>query len=334
MSQQSDPKMSPGPPVSGDARAMMMFEANKKSLAVSYDGQTIESDKGKERRPYGIVLIGPHALLREGLIHILSDAQFRVVASAPSLSDLAPNAFQQNDRIVLIIESNNDLNIALPQIRSFKENHPTGRVAVLGSRNRPADMVAAFQAGANVYFDSEERCDAFIKALELVMLGETILPQELLFYVRYPQGEEVSPKVDRHLPEPASKMPQLAELDWPQLSFRENCILRCIVEGASNKVIARRIDITEATVKIHVKAILRKVRVRNRTQAAVWATKHAGSVWHDGYNRAKGPAPLPVASPNSPVQTLAGRKTESGAKGGAIADVSRFISPGLNGNSS
>jgi two-component system, NarL family, nitrate/nitrite response regulator NarL len=272
--------------------------------------------------------------LREGLTHILCDARFRVVASAACLSDLPANAFQRNDPIFLIIESNGDLDIALPQIRLFKEQRPNGRVAVVGSCNRPAEMVAAFQAGANAYFDSEERCDAFIKALELVMLGETILPQELLFYVRYPEGDEASPKVDRQLPDPTTKIPQLAELEWPQLSFRENCILRCIVEGASNKVIARRIDITEATVKVHVKAILRKVRVRNRTQAAIWAMKHVGRVWHDGYNPAKGSAGLPTASPNEPLQTLAGSKTESAPKGGAIADVSRFISPSLNGNSS
>jgi DNA-binding CsgD family transcriptional regulator len=201
---------------------------------------------------------------------------------------------------------------------------------LFGRSERPA----AFQAGANAYFDSEERCDAFIKALELVMLGETILPQELLFYVRYPQVDDASPKVDRYLTEPTAKMPQLAELEWPQLSFRENCILRCIVEGASNKVIARKIDITEATVKVHVKAILRKVRVRNRTQAAIWAMNHVGRVWHDGYNPAKGSASLPAAAPSSALQALAGHKTESGPKGGSVAEVGRLISPGLNGNSS
>jgi two-component system nitrate/nitrite response regulator NarL len=271
------------------------------------------------RQPFSIVLVARHALLREGLAHILSDAHFRVVASAACLSDLPPNAFQRNDRIFLIIESNGDLYIALPQIKVFKEQLPNGRVAVVGNCTRPNDMVAAFQAGANAYFDSEERCDAFIKALEFVMLGETILPQELLCYVRYPEEVDASSKVDRHLTEPAPKMPQLAELEWPQLSFRENCILRCIVEGASNKVIARKIDITEATVKVHVKAILRKVRVRNRTQAAIWAMQHVGRVWHDGDNPAKGSASLPAALLDSPLPAL-GRKTESGPKAGTIAD--------------
>ena len=193
-----------------------------------------------KRESFSIILIGPHVLLREGLSHILCDAHFRVMASAASLSDLAPNAFQRDDRVFLIIQSNGDLDIALPQIELFKEQHPDGRVAVLGSPNRPADLIAVFQAGANVYFNSEETSDAFIKALELVMLGETILPPELLFYVRYPEGEETSTKIDRHLPVPTTKMPQLAELEWPQLSFRENCILRCIVEGASNKVMRER----------------------------------------------------------------------------------------------
>src|SRR5204863_8745959 len=56
----------------------------------------------------------------------------------------------------------------------------------------------------------------------------------------------------------------------PQLSPREKAILRCLIEGDSNKCIARKIDIAEATVKVHVKAILRKIRVHNRTQAAIW----------------------------------------------------------------
>jgi DNA-binding CsgD family transcriptional regulator len=60
----------------------------------------------------------------------------------------------------------------------------------------------------------------------------------------------------------------------PRLSAREQCILRDLIEGYSNKMIARRNDIAEATVKVHVKAILRKIRVNNRTQAAIWGMNH------------------------------------------------------------
>ena len=285
------------------------------------------------RHPYSFVVIGPHALLREGLTHILGEAQFRVVASAASLSDLSPNAFQRNDRIVLVIESNGDPNTALSQIKVFKEQHPDGRVAVLGGPGRPADMVAAFQSGANVYFDSEERCDAFIKALELVMLGETILPPELLLYIRDPQGAGAPEKLERQPTDAGLKTSQIGELGWPKLSHRENCILRCIVDGASNKVIARKIDITEATVKVHVKAILRKVRVRNRTQAAIWAMNHAGQIWHDGTIPAKASAP-PASLPGNTLEAAAEGRTQGHAKAATIVDVSRFTGSGLNGNSS
>jgi two-component system, NarL family, nitrate/nitrite response regulator NarL len=286
------------------------------------------------RRPFSIILIGPHVLLREGLTHILSDAHFRIAASAASLEDVTANVGQRNDRLFLIIESNGDANIALAQIKIFKEQHPDGRVAVLGNRQRSAEMVAAFQSGANAYFDSEEKSDAFIKALELVMLGETILPPELLFYVRHPQGEERYQRIEHYPEEPGPRTAAASELEWPQLSFRENCILRCIVEGASNKVIARKIDITEATVKVHVKAILRKVRVRNRTQAAIWAMKHSAQEWDDGHGATESAAALAVSVPSRPLQTLSECKTDNGAGSVTITRVSRFIGRGLNGNSS
>ena len=107
-------------------------------------------------------------------------------------------------------------------------------------------------------------------------------------------------------------MTAVVERDWPQLSFRENSILRCIVEGASNKVIARQIDITEATVKVLVKAILRKIRVNNRTQAAIWAMKHAGQDSEDGRSATKTSAVLTVLSPNRPPQTLSARRKTAG----------------------
>ena len=57
----------------------------------------------------------------------------------------------------------------------------------------------------------------------------------------------------------------------PRLSARQQAILGCLIQGDSNKTIARKMAITEGTVKVHVKTILRKIRVHNRTQAAIWA---------------------------------------------------------------
>jgi two-component system nitrate/nitrite response regulator NarL len=60
----------------------------------------------------------------------------------------------------------------------------------------------------------------------------------------------------------------------PHLTERQKIILCCLLKGDTNKIIARQIAITEATVKVHVKMILRKINVQNRTQAAIWAMNH------------------------------------------------------------
>jgi two-component system nitrate/nitrite response regulator NarL len=62
-----------------------------------------------------------------------------------------------------------------------------------------------------------------------------------------------------------------------KLSDREAQILRCLTQGASNKLIARELGVAEATVKVHIKAILRKVKAVNRTQAAMWAAGYLNS---------------------------------------------------------
>jgi two-component system nitrate/nitrite response regulator NarL len=111
--------------------------------------------------------------------------------------------------------------------------------------------------------------EILLRALELVVLGETLLPGELLPYLR--AGNRQQPETSGQIEYLGEDLEQ-SEMDvTPPLSARERSILLCLVEGESNKVIARRIGIAESTVKVHVKTILRKIRAQNRTQAAIWA---------------------------------------------------------------
>jgi two-component system nitrate/nitrite response regulator NarL len=71
-----------------------------------------------------------------------------------------------------------------------------------------------------------------------------------------------------------------------RLSGRESQILHFLTKGASNKLIARDLGVAEATIKVHVKAILRKVRAANRTQAAMWAQQHLDCMAADARSRA------------------------------------------------
>jgi two-component system nitrate/nitrite response regulator NarL len=124
----------------------------------------------------------------------------------------------------------------------------------------------------NGHFVDVMACDVFIKSIELVMMGETIFLPEFMSFVLGSEGDP-APRDENNQETLIRTERTLA----PQLSTREKSILRCLIEGDSNKCIARKIDIAEATVKVHVKAILRKIRVQNRTQAAIWGMNN-GSV--------------------------------------------------------
>ena len=93
-------------------------------------------------------------------------------------------------------------------------------------------------------------------------MGETIFPPAFLSLVLGPEGGQLGETVSRDEKKQAILLTTEDALT-PQLSAREKSILRCLIEGDSNKCIARKIDIAEATVKVHVKAILRKIRVQN-----------------------------------------------------------------------
>jgi two-component system nitrate/nitrite response regulator NarL len=152
---------------------------------------------------------------------------------------------------------------------------------VLGDPDQLLDLVAAFQAGTNACFPKDIACHALIKALELVMLGETILPSRLLSCIPKTKHNDERGSAGLDSEGHAQSLVQVEGSGLPRLSSRERAILHCITEGAANKVIARKIDIAEATVKVHVKAILRKIRASNRTQAAIWAMNHASLIWPD-----------------------------------------------------
>jgi len=228
------------------------------------------------RRPFATVLVGQCALLREGLARILSAADFRIIGSGARVEDVIQTS--QHQSLLLIIDAGDNPDAAVAEIELFKERHPSGRVAVLADHYPLPDLVSAFAAGANLYFANSVSCDALIKALELVMLGETILPPQLFALISSNEQErEGMLPICQRVPGDASQ--GMRTDDTPRLSAREKSILRCVVDGDSNKVIARKIAITEATVKVHVKAILRKIRVHNRTQAAIWAMNNGVSLW-------------------------------------------------------
>ena len=219
-------------------------------------------------RPIATILVSPSVLMQEGLAHILNPADFRVVDSATSIHHIVMDAIAHHEPMLLIIDFSHDPDTAVEQIKVYKKWHPSGRVAVCAYQDKVIDVVSAFRAGANAYFDKVTTGEAFVKTLELVILGHTILPPE--FTLVESQQDIIPAMPHENAIEDAFRSNGGDEIR--RLTDRERCILRYLIEGDSNKIIGRKIGISEATVKVHVKAILRKIRVRNRTQAAIWAT--------------------------------------------------------------
>jgi DNA-binding NarL/FixJ family response regulator len=219
------------------------------------------------REVFLTVLVVSNGLLREGIARILGAAHFRILGSVASLDDSILSVLSPNQSVLLVIGSGDDPDAMARQIELFKQNHPTGRVAVLAEQYQLSDVLSAFRAGANAYLVKIANCRAFIKSLESVMLGATIMPSEILTSIFDVEDEAINRDIGVH----AEALVEAASNDVPHLSTQEKRILRHLVEGDSNKLIARKIDIAEATVKVHIKAILRKIRVHNRTQAAIWA---------------------------------------------------------------
>jgi two-component system nitrate/nitrite response regulator NarL len=226
------------------------------------------------QQAFATILVGKSILLREGLARILRSANFRIVASISCANDLLPSKPQLHQPLFLIAHTGDSFEAAIEQIAIIRDRHPTARIAIVADRYRLGEVVSALRAGANGYFVDVMTCDVFIKSIELVMMGETIYPPAFLSFVLDPEINQPDDAVPREEQEQMILLPTEDTIEPPQLSPREKSILRCLVEGDSNKCIARKIDIAEATVKVHVKAILRKIRVQNRTQAAIWGMRN------------------------------------------------------------
>src|SRR5258708_4140165 len=227
----------------------------------------------RRQQSFAIVLVGKSNLLREGLARILRSANFRIVASVSCADDLLPSKLQLHQPPFLIVHTSDDFDTAVEQIELFRDQHPGGRIAIVTDHYRLGELGSAFRAGAHGYFAHVMACDVFIKSIELVMMGQTVFPPAFLSFVLHPEANrlgQAAPRDENDQPILVGTENTLA----PQLSTREKSILRCLIEGGSNKCIARKMDITEATVKVHVKAILRKIRVQNRTQAAIWGANN------------------------------------------------------------
>jgi two-component system nitrate/nitrite response regulator NarL len=218
------------------------------------------------------VIAHPSPIFREGLKTILSKSPFDPVCSASSIDDVPATIGGRIEQVLVLLGVRNADNLG-EALSAAKARFPDGHVVVVGDSRRRELVMTAIVSDATSFVDENVATSTLVKQLELIAQGEptisVLLLKRLLGNGSAPPSVEAVPTLEIDESQPP-ETDEEARAN-PQLSPREAAILKALVQGAPNKIIAYRLNITEATVKVHVKAILRKIRVTNRTQAAIWA---------------------------------------------------------------
>jgi len=205
----------------------------------------------------GVALVGGSSIVREGLRRLLSSQHRKILYAGARLDELALSDAADPACLLLLIEDQG-MEWRGAAVAEARRLCPTARIAILANRFDFDTMLGAFRSGAEGYLINDLSCERLSGYLDLIALGEKIFPSQL---------------AEKLLDQSAvcEETPTAMSLDCANLSGREMEILRRLVTGSPNKIISRQLSISEATVKVHVKAVLRKLRVSNRTQAAIWA---------------------------------------------------------------
>jgi two-component system, NarL family, nitrate/nitrite response regulator NarL len=218
------------------------------------------------------VVVHPSPIFREGLTSILAKSPFKPVCTASSTKDVPSTVAGAGEQVLVLIGARDGGNLAEALIAAkarFSEAH----ILVVGDSGQRDLVTTALTSGATSFIDQNVATSTLIKELELMAQGEPVISVLILKRLL---GSGSAPPSEQAVAPPAIEEPQPPECEDelgpnPHLSGREAAILNALILGAPNKLIASQLKITEATVKVHVKAILRKIRVTNRTQAAIWA---------------------------------------------------------------
>ena len=210
-----------------------------------------------------VLLIDDHALVRKGIEELLRSRGVQVVASVGSGEEGVQRARDLSADIIL-------LDIRMPgmtgieTLKQLRASGLTTPVVLLTMSRDDADLGAALRAGAQGYLLKDMEPDELLPALEATLRGDNVIARELVgTLARIVRGNTG--------PDPESPRPATPFAD---LTPREREILAHIAKGYSNKMIAQALGVAEGTVKLHVKAVLRKLGLRSRVEAAVMAVEN------------------------------------------------------------
>ena len=216
-------------------------------------------------KPLRLLVVDDHSLFRRGLVALLAqDERFDVVSQAADSTEAVRCA--RRDQPDLILLDNHMPGVrGVDAIAGLKEAAPDTHILMLTVSENEADLLAALQAGAEGYLLKTIESDDLSASILRVMAGEPVIsPQMMAKLVTAVRQQPGAAPVAAAAA--AAEAPAPTDAPPDSLSGREREILLLIARGHSNKLIARELDITASTVKIHLAVIFTCFGVNNRTQ--------------------------------------------------------------------
>jgi two-component system nitrate/nitrite response regulator NarL len=261
------------------------------------------------------IIIEPHLFVREALDSLVKKYRYRVVCSVKSTADIDSQSMVGDGPKLVILGAQSADNVVTEAVR-IRELWSDSKIVLLCECACLADCQKLLTSEIDGCLSLFLSPQTLIRTLDLIMIEEARImvmagtrrpstrsaQADNSFQLEVGVDEPLSCSTKHEgLPiamdavqrtRPIANSFAASHLNWqnrdtlrvpalgnrPRLSEREAQVLDGLVKGYTNKVIARSCDLTEATVKVHMKSILRKIRVVNRTQAAVWALEHGHSI--------------------------------------------------------
>lgn len=208
-----------------------------------------------------ILFADDHTLVREGIRPFLSELDPEVeVLEADDLTQAKERADGAGALDLILLDLKMPGMNGFSGVSDFSQSRPDVPIVILSGHYNRKDVIAALDHGVSGYIPKNIGGMAMVNALRLVLAGEKYLPSEAFS----DNGAREDASI---LDAPKIATPQEVDPKFATLTPREAEILRLLVDGLTNKQIARELDLQEITVKIHVRNVYRKIGAQNRAQA-------------------------------------------------------------------
>lgn len=204
-----------------------------------------------------ILLIDDHPLLRKGVKQLIDlEEHLEVIAEASNASEGVAQALAHDPDLILLDLNMPEIN-GIETLKMLREAGVDSRIVVFTVSDNEEDVVAALRAGADGYLLKDMEPEELLQSLSQAALGKMVIHERLTALLAQALQAGRTTKAT----------------DISSLTPRERQIIKLIAGGLPNKLIARKLSITEGTVKVHVKHLLKKLNLRSRVEVAVWAVQ-------------------------------------------------------------